>query len=236
MTGMHRMDRLIGHRGLAAEAPENTLEGVRLAAGKGFTWIEIDTLPTADGIPVVSHDDTLKRCFGVDLSIPHTSHSKLTEQASALPQLADLLDLAMELDLGVNIELKQYRDVGTRGVSEVMKVASRHSRERIVVSSFSIDLLRSARREDCNAQLALVTDRLFAGWDRAAHDLQVGNIHLSHNGAEKEERCRAVKNQGYGLYVFTVNDAAAFDMLCGQGVDGVFTDTSLLAGSMRKAP
>ncbi|WP_339857142.1 glycerophosphodiester phosphodiesterase family protein, partial [uncultured Nisaea sp.] len=35
-----RLSRFVGHRGIAAEAPENTLTGFRLAAEAGFSWVE----------------------------------------------------------------------------------------------------------------------------------------------------------------------------------------------------
>lgn len=52
---------VIGHRGAAGLAPENTLAAFRLAAELGVNAIELDIQLTADGAPVVLHDDTLDR-------------------------------------------------------------------------------------------------------------------------------------------------------------------------------
>src|SRR5271169_865003 len=52
---------VIGHRGAAAHAPENTLAGFRAARVLGCTWVEFDVRLTGDGALVVCHDDQLKR-------------------------------------------------------------------------------------------------------------------------------------------------------------------------------
>ena len=47
---------VIGHRGAAARAPENTLAGLRRARALGCRWVEFDVRLTADGAPVLCHD------------------------------------------------------------------------------------------------------------------------------------------------------------------------------------
>ncbi|XP_053220492.1 glycerophosphodiester phosphodiesterase 1 isoform X2 [Podarcis raffonei] len=51
----------IAHRGGGHDAPENTLAAIRQAAENGATGVEIDLGFTADGIPVLMHDDTVDR-------------------------------------------------------------------------------------------------------------------------------------------------------------------------------
>jgi glycerophosphoryl diester phosphodiesterase len=52
---------VIAHRGASAEAPENTLPAFETAVRRGADAIELDVRLTADGAPVVIHDDTLDR-------------------------------------------------------------------------------------------------------------------------------------------------------------------------------
>ena len=52
---------IVGHRGNAAHAPENTLESFRQALIAGAECIELDVHLSADGVPVVIHDPTLDR-------------------------------------------------------------------------------------------------------------------------------------------------------------------------------
>jgi glycerophosphoryl diester phosphodiesterase len=57
---------VIGHRGAAAEAPENTLPSFERAAAIGVDALEFDVHVTADGHAVVIHDPTLRRTTGRD--------------------------------------------------------------------------------------------------------------------------------------------------------------------------
>ena len=52
---------VIAHRGASAEAPENTLPAFEAAVQSGADAFELDVRLTADGAPVVIHDDTLDR-------------------------------------------------------------------------------------------------------------------------------------------------------------------------------
>ena len=52
---------LVGHHGVAALAPENTLAGIRLACDLGIPGIEVDVRFTKDSVPVLMHDRDVKR-------------------------------------------------------------------------------------------------------------------------------------------------------------------------------
>ncbi|HEX5415232.1 MAG TPA: glycerophosphodiester phosphodiesterase family protein, partial [Chloroflexota bacterium] len=52
---------VIGHRGAAGHAPENTLAALALGHALGADAVEIDVHLSADGVPVVIHDKTVDR-------------------------------------------------------------------------------------------------------------------------------------------------------------------------------
>ncbi len=57
---------IIGHRGAAADAPENTLAAFALALEQGADGVELDVQLCADGAPVIIHDATVDRtCNGM---------------------------------------------------------------------------------------------------------------------------------------------------------------------------
>lgn len=53
--------RIGAHRGLALDAPENTLAAFRQSKSLGADSVEFDLEFTKEGIPVVLHDDTVDR-------------------------------------------------------------------------------------------------------------------------------------------------------------------------------
>ena len=52
---------VVAHRGASAAAPENTIAAFELALTQGADGIELDVHLSADGHPVVIHDDALER-------------------------------------------------------------------------------------------------------------------------------------------------------------------------------
>ncbi len=54
-------NKVIGHRGAAAYAPENTIASFDKALSLGAQAIEFDVMCSADGEPFIIHDDSLKR-------------------------------------------------------------------------------------------------------------------------------------------------------------------------------
>ncbi|MFW5909118.1 MAG: glycerophosphodiester phosphodiesterase [Desulfosalsimonas sp.] len=68
---------LIAHRGAMAEAPENSRAAFDLAFSYKMDGIEFDVQMTADGIPVVFHDDTLRRITGRKNTVADTRFSEL---------------------------------------------------------------------------------------------------------------------------------------------------------------
>src|SRR5258708_12570903 len=91
---MLQLPKVIGHRGAMAYAPENTLASFREARRRGATWVETDIKLTADGVPIVMHDASLKRTTSVDRLGADTPRAELPkdvppldEAIARLPQL-----------------------------------------------------------------------------------------------------------------------------------------------------
>ncbi|XP_065115715.1 glycerophosphodiester phosphodiesterase 1 [Paramisgurnus dabryanus] len=52
---------VVAHRGGGHDAPENTIAAIRAASKNGATGVELDLEFTADGVPILMHDDTVER-------------------------------------------------------------------------------------------------------------------------------------------------------------------------------
>ena len=55
------LPRIIGHRGVKAIAPENTILSINEAIKHNLKWIEIDVKVSKDNVPFLLHDDLLDR-------------------------------------------------------------------------------------------------------------------------------------------------------------------------------
>lgn len=74
---LHAEPFLVGHRGYPAEAPENTVPSFELAFKNGASAVEGDFFLTKDGYIVCSHDSNLKRVTGVDFEIVENTFEDL---------------------------------------------------------------------------------------------------------------------------------------------------------------
>ncbi|HEX7556623.1 MAG TPA: glycerophosphodiester phosphodiesterase family protein, partial [Leptolinea sp.] len=78
----------IAHRGARSLAPENTLAAARKALEVGADLWECDVALTADGIPVILHDDNLRRTSNASSVYPNRKPWKL--QTFTLEELKKL--------------------------------------------------------------------------------------------------------------------------------------------------
>lgn len=233
----HLMSEFIAHRGLMGEGRENSLDALREASHSGFSWVEVDAMPTQDGVAMGSHDDSLERVFGIDLVLSSVPYSVVRERVPITEHFAvleGLINFASFCRMNVNVDIKPGPATGREAVENIMKKVTRPSMIKYVVSSFSVEVLEHARATGPSAHLALITHELRPGWEEEARRVGAGNIHLGLAGASRDGSCEQVKEAGYGLYVFTVNDAETHQRLRERGVDGVFTDTPALMGKPKR--
>ena len=111
------LPRVIGHRGAAAVAPENTLASLRRAKELGAGWVEFDVKLTRDGAAVLIHDERLERTTDGRGEVARTTLAELRKldagawfdpafAGERVPTLGDALALCGELGLGINVEVK----------------------------------------------------------------------------------------------------------------------------------
>lgn len=230
------MAKIIAHRGASGDAPENTLSAIRLAAEHGAEWIEIDANISRDGIPVLHHDDDLNRCSnGEGLVIENTwqqlsaldsgSWFSDTYKNEPICTLDQCLDLAEELGLSVNIEIKPcsgWELPATDAIAECLK--RRSTLPELLISSFShIAMLRSAELLDFlpRASLFLVAP---PDWRALTTEAGSGSINLHANSLLNETAVQQFHDAGLSVYCYTVNTVQQAKSLFDIGVDGVFSN------------
>jgi glycerophosphoryl diester phosphodiesterase len=99
----------IAHRGASAYAQENSAESFEKAAEMGADMVEIDIRLTADGLPVVSHDESLTRLYGVSANIADLTFGQL--QAAIPAGRAPILTFVQVAAACANLKLGLYLDI-----------------------------------------------------------------------------------------------------------------------------
>jgi glycerophosphoryl diester phosphodiesterase len=228
---------VVGHRGAAAYAPENTLEGIREAQRRGARWVEVDAKLTADGVVVLMHDETLDRTTngrGPVAAAPYAGIAGLDAGAwfapawrgAHVPTLAAALALLSDLDMGVNIEIKPCPGRDRETAEAVVGVVRRDrgpGRPAPLLSSFSRDSLAAARDSGPELPRGLLVWEYPVDWAAAAAELGCVSVHCADEYLTPDWAA-AVRAAGHGLAVYTVNDPARALELRGWGVHSIITD------------
>lgn len=158
---MRDQPELIAHRGLMARFPENTLRALREAVIAGAQHVEFDVQLTADGVPILFHDDTLQRTSGqagalLDLTAAQVAALSVHEPArfgerfagECVPTLTQAVALLNDSPaVGAFVELKRHSLArhGSDLVLERVLDALRDARFSWALISFESEPLARAR-------------------------------------------------------------------------------------------
>lgn len=228
---------LIAHRCGGALAPENTLAGLGIAARLRCVAVEFDVMLSADGVPLLIHDETLDRTAGVPGSVAEMPAAALLAtdvggvfhpafRGETIPCLIDALASCRALGLAANLEIKPAAGVEIetgRVVGELLAAMAPAQRPVLLLSSFSPDALRIAAGCVPEIPRAFLVD----AFDDAAIDtaLALGcqSLNVSRQGLS-EAHVAAIRKAGLRCLVYTVNQPDEARRLAAWGVDGVFSD------------
>jgi glycerophosphoryl diester phosphodiesterase len=222
------------HRGGAAAGDENTAAAFERAVRMGYRYLETDTHATADGVPVIFHDETLDRMLGrpgrvADLRYADLATIRVGGQ-SVVPRLADVLHAWPRVRF--NIDVKADPAVAPT----VAAVRATGAQQRVLLASFSdarIRRLRAALGPDVATSLgSRGVGRLWAasrvGRGAGTHVVAAAAAQVP----VRAGRLRVVDRRfvrhahrlGVQVHVWTIDEPAEMHELLDLGVDGIMTD------------
>ncbi|WP_400998470.1 glycerophosphodiester phosphodiesterase [Agromyces sp. GXQ0307] len=232
--------RVLAHRGLALEVPENTLAAFEAAVRAGARYLETDIHPSSEGAAVLAHDPTLRRVAGrpeavsdlslgelraIDLGGGH-GFGTLDELLHTFPEARLNIDVKSDGAFGPTVEAVRRAGAADR----VLLTAFSDARRRRLAVAVP-DSVTSAGRTSVLRAVAASRTRSAAAMRRAvagARALQipegVGRIRLL-----SPALLETAHAAGLEVHVWTVNDEAEMRRLLALGVDGLVTDRADLA-------
>ncbi|MEI7064879.1 glycerophosphodiester phosphodiesterase family protein [Dickeya chrysanthemi] len=234
---------LIAHRGAPSLAPENTLIAMHKAAQRGATWLEVDVKLTRDRQPVIIHDDRVDRTTngrGLVAGLTLAEIRRLEARAQygeafagvTIPTLQELITCVLELDMGLQLELKPTAgdDVETAEVVlAVLKSMWPANRDSLFLSSFSVRSIQAAARlmPDVPRAFAVVVPP-----KKPLALLQETHCQILHCLSEllDEDAQRILADSGIEYAVAVVNNAAQARRFLDNGAQTVLSDIPDLLG------
>lgn len=231
--------RLVAHRCGGALAPENSLAGLAAAAAAGYVAVEFDVMLSADGVPVVIHDETLERTTdghgavaartAAELQQLHCGKGRPGFENEFIPTLSAVLARCHALRLLPNVEIKP--SLGADEVTGTV-VARQVEREwaalggvaaQLVLSSFSAPALQAAAAAAPGLPRACLFESVPADWPARLAAVGAVAMHCAATGFDRATLA-GVQAARIPLRCYTVNDPAQAAALFGEGIAAVFTD------------
>jgi len=172
----------VAHRAACLDAPENSLEAVRLAAKNGAKWVEFDVSFSSDLSAVAFHDDTLDRVTMTSGKVNSLTFTQLTKLDLApkhplsasfnnvrIPSVGDFVAECVRLNMKMIIDLKTW-ELPDETVNLILSLHKEFPtlKSNSVVTSFFPNLLYKLRSSDPEIVLAVSTRPYFlslATWE-----------------------------------------------------------------------
>ncbi|AZQ37733.1 glycerophosphodiester phosphodiesterase [Streptomyces cyaneochromogenes] len=210
----------VAHRGDPYRVRENTLPSLRSALGQGADAVEIDVRLTKDGVPVLLHDDTLKRLWEQDRPLLALSAAEVRGlTAGGVPTLREAL--AVCDGSRVMLDLPGTPDV--RAARRIVDVVRECGAQDRVYYCADAPAMLAVRAADPAAEIALTWTTLAP--PRPALLDAVRPRWLNYRfGLVDHALAERVHRDGYLLSVWTPDTRRSLRRLLDVGVDSITTN------------
>lgn len=246
---LFKREGLIGaHRGSRSICPENTLCALKASVGH-CDFIEVDVQLSSDKVAVIMHDETLERTTNVKdkeaykTRVPYKLSDFSYEELASLdygswfyaneirPEplltLKIVLRFIKENQLYLNIEIKDLHDsfMDKDVVSIILgEIKASKTQEFVLISSFRHEYLQLFKKiEPTIPTAALVDSEHPKNLVKYLKLLKVDAYHFNDKLVDKKT-VDILRDAGFYVNIYTVNNPARRQQLFDMGVNGIFTD------------
>lgn len=212
--------QIVGHRGAAGLAPENTIAAFEKALKAKVDMIEFDVVVTSDHVPIVCHDPFIK-------SSRKTCRVESSKLSNLKKEKADLVTLKEALDfidgrVKVFLEVKPQTDI--EPIIKVLKSqVKRYGSNKLFLASFEQKILVKLHKALPDLPTIVLESVSSARAMLRARQLKTRNIALNKSWLWSGF-IKSASKRGWKLYAYTINDPVKAKRLVDFGLYGVITD------------
>ncbi|WP_203434036.1 glycerophosphodiester phosphodiesterase [Jiangella asiatica] len=234
-VGPESVPAVVAHRGYSGVAPENTLAAVESALRSGADYVEVDVASSADGVPIILHDNTLDRTTDGTGALPLvTSEYVATLDAGMwfspafagqpVPRLTDVLPMLRGRAPVLLLEVK-----GPETYTELETIVGQLREhglvEQTILQSFDVQVLRDVAQIEPELRIALLRSSLDADPAAVARDLGVVAYNPSWTALQNRPEVVADLHESeVAVMPYTIDDPEQWRILRDLGVDGIITN------------
>lgn len=247
--------RVIAHRGGGALGPENTIAAIEVGRGHGFRAVEVDAMLARDDVPVLMHDPTVDRTTDGKGPVRALTAAELQRldaggcfgaayRGERVPTLAAAIRHCRAHGVWIDIEIKPGHGDARRTGAVVARTAVELYADCVrpggdcaesidprapLLSSFSREALAAARETAPDLPRGWITSRVPQDWRAQLAAPGCVALHTNHRNLTRAV-ARAIKDAGYWLFCYTVDDPARARQILDWGVDALCTGRIDLIG------
>ncbi|MGW3495542.1 glycerophosphodiester phosphodiesterase [Streptomyces sp. NPDC001020] len=210
----------VAHRGDPYLHRENTIDSLRSALARGADAVEIDVRLTRDGVPVLLHDETLKRLWEQDRPLTSLTADEVRGlTAGGVPTLAD----ALAATDGSRVMIDLPGGPSTRAVRRIVDTVQQcGARERVYYCAGAQTML-AVRAADSAAEIALTWTTLAPPRPAVLEAVRPRWLNYRFGLVDRELTDR-VHRDGCLLSVWTPDTRRSMRRLLEMGVDSITTN------------
>ena len=222
----------IAHRGASAHAQENSGDALRRAAELGADMVEIDIRVTADDLPVVIHDSSLRRIYGVERDVADLSVDELQrshDDQKKIISFEEAIRICQELGIGVYLDIKALNFKAAASLFKTLDDC--HYVRNTVFGSFRVDYLADIKAARPDAQTSILFAAVNIDPVLLAQSIRADYVHPCwQHRAEQPHRLltpewiAAVREAELGIVCWHEERPAEIAALKALGVDAICSD------------
>ncbi|WP_088188772.1 glycerophosphodiester phosphodiesterase [Desulfosporosinus sp. FKA] len=224
--------KIIGHRGAAGSAPENTLVAFEKGLEYGVDGFEFDVQLSKDGEIVICHDERVDRTSdGVgwvkDFSLKELKQLNFGvafEKYAPIPTLYELLAMLKGRSLTLNVEIKTGLIPYPGIVGKVVKLLDKFGvTDQSIISSFEHKTIVEVIKNHPQISTGLLYECGPINPWIYAQNLGAVNLH-PHFAFVNPELVSESHSRGIGINTWTVNEPWQMEHVLESGVDMIITN------------
>lgn len=232
---MFRNPTITAHRGLSADAPENTLYAFSDAIEAGADFIELDVQQTKDGVLVVLHDQNLRRTTGLNRNIWDVTYDEICDldagswfdpaYANArIPTLEETLQF-INKRVQLNIEIKPTSQTAPELEQDVADLITAYGYTNDCwVTSFSYSSLKRIKQANPDIRTGYIMSVAYGQF----YSLKYADAFSLNKVFVTSQVVNSAHQAGKLVFAWTVNSVSEVHSLCNLHVDNIITDNPVM--------
>lgn len=231
---------VIAHRGASLYAPENTLAAFELAIEQGADAIEFDVHLTSDEVPIIMHDDTIKRTTEVttnmrikDMTLEEIqslsvgnwfSEAYASQRAPTLEECLILVDqrIKLFLELKVTSPLLEQKTIDLLAEYDML--------DQTTFLSSNRPQLQRIKAINPDFQTSLLLSSYYGDYEKLGDFTEVDSFGFERSFIQSEpELLEVLHEEDKKVYVWTVSNKAQLEEIILLDIDGIITNDPIIA-------